>query len=127
MITTLKYFEAIDTTGVNSETEVKKRAIMDKINEFNSKKSSLDSITSRPVEQWEEQAKNIIKDNEYLAKYWRLVKNKYDLDILKKSSIPTESNKVTKRNNDLRDLQKDVSDIEKELNDTIIEDKKILI
>ncbi len=126
MITKIKYFEALDSIGINSETEVKKREIQDKINQFNSNKNSLNGVMNRPVEQWEEQAKNIIKDNSYLATYWRLLKNKYDLELLKKSSIPADIEAANKRSDDLRQLQKNASDIEQELNKKILEDKKTL-
>lgn len=126
MITTFKIFDSIDISGINSETEVKKRELTTELNDYNSKKSQLTAITSQPTEKWEEAAKKIILNNSFLATEWRLIKNKFDLELLKKSSIPSDPKEASTRLTNIKTIENDIRNISTEFNKKIQEEKKLL-
>lgn len=126
MITSFKLFEELDISGINSENEVKKRELLSDLNDYNSKKSQLKSITGQPNEKWEEAAKKIILNNSFLATEWRLIKNRFDLDLLKKSSIPSDSKEASKRLENIKTIENDIRNIETDFNKKLQEQKKIL-
>ena len=69
----LYLFEA-DEVNMNSPKETQLKAHEALVSEYNSKKNSLNSITDKDRESWEDEAKKIINGNKYLAMYWKIAK-----------------------------------------------------
>lgn len=108
----MKTFKMIleNVQTMNSDKEVKLNDYKDKLKNYNSNKSKLISVLTRPTEQWEIEAGKIIKDNIYLGGQWKYDKMNFKItDDTKK----LQGNELTQ--DEKNNLQKDININKQEL------------
>lgn len=121
----LLYLIESDDVNMNSTKEAQLDLYKKLVSTYNSKKSTLESITTNDKEKWEEAAKNIIDGNKYLAMYWKIVKVKAYIreDELKLREGETLTNDEKKEiQNDINDNNKKIQEITTNIQKSIQED-----
>jgi ElaB/YqjD/DUF883 family membrane-anchored ribosome-binding protein len=120
-----KIYEDMGDT-VNSDLEVRKREIGERLKEFSSKKGSLNSIFSRDVKTWEDEAAKLIKSNPYLAIWWRIVKIQNQMVTMKKTPVSDDPRDAKRNQEKLQELNSDLNNLKKEMTEKQSDDMKLM-